>query len=177
MEKQQARSSLRSVLTDKHILTLAFATTCFEGSMYLFVFFWSPSLIAARAASITASQTIPFGLIFSCFMCAMMLGSQSFSAVGVGSRKDASRFLLNTVALAAISLLIPILAKAEACVFWSFALFEVCVGMYFPAMSRLKSELVEEAVRGKVYGLMRIPLNLFVVVALGLTREGQSAYL
>ena len=40
-------------------------------------------------------------------------------------------------------------------------------------MSRLKSELVEDAVRGKVYGMMRLPLNVFVVLALGVTREGK----
>ena len=70
--------------------------------------------------------------------------------------------------------LIPILQKAESITFWSFALFEICVGIYFPTMSRLKSEIVEDAVRGKVYGLMRLPLNVFVVVALGTTRGGDA---
>jgi hypothetical protein len=41
-------------------------------------------------------------------------------------------------------------------------------------MGRLKSELVDDAVRGKVYALMRLPLNIFVVLALGLTQEGEN---
>lgn len=39
-------------------------------------------------------------------------------------------------------------------------------------MSKLKSELVDDAVRAKVYGTMRLPLNIFVVLALGLPQEG-----
>ena len=62
----------------------------------------------------------------------------------------------------------------EVVTFWSFALFEVCTGLYFPTMSRLKSEIVEDAVRARVYGLMRLPLNVFVVVALGITKDGDA---
>jgi hypothetical protein len=41
-------------------------------------------------------------------------------------------------------------------------------------MSRLKSEIVEDGVRAKVYGLMRLPLNIFIAVALGVTRDGDA---
>lgn len=149
------------------------ATTIFEGSMYLFVFFWSPALKSSRAVSgITDSP--PFGLIFSCFMSAMMMGSMLFSAVELRNERDTGKLLLLILALAANSLLIPVLVTAEAITFWSFTLFEMCVGLYFPTMSRLKSELVEDAVRGKIYGMMRLPLNVFVVFALSVTREGES---
>lgn len=117
----------------------------------------------------------PFGLIFSCFMSAMMMGSMIFSSIELRSERDTGRLLLSILALAAISLLLPVLATAEALAFWCFSLFEACVGLYFPTMSRLKSELVEDAVRGKVYGMMRLPLNVFVVLALGVTREGKHS--
>lgn len=154
--------------------------------MYLFVFFWSPALKAARASSASTrgippenggenAPGLPFGLIFASFMSAMMLGSMTTSAMNLTSNlKTSSRLTLHTVALAAIALVTPVLAKSsETGVFWAFALFEICVGMYFPAMSKLKSEVVEERVRGKVYGMMRVPLNLFVVLALGSTKEGK----
>ncbi|KAI7231958.1 major facilitator superfamily domain-containing protein [Hortaea werneckii] len=180
------QATYRDILGDRRILTLAFTTTAFEGSMYLFVFFWSPALKAARASSTSAAGVsqeadknmpgLPFGLIFASFMSAMMLGSMATSAMNLTSNlKTSSRLTLHTVALAAIALIIPVLAKAsETGVFWAFALFEICVGMYFPAMSKLKSEVVEERVRGKVYGMMRVPLNLFVVLALGSTKEGDA---
>ncbi|KAI6909277.1 DUF791-domain-containing protein [Hortaea werneckii] len=181
-----AQATYRDILRDKRLLTLAFTTTAFEGSMYLFVFFWSPALKGARASSASARGLsleadenmpgLPFGLIFASFMSAMMLGSMATSAMNLTSNlKTSSRLTLHTVALAAIALIIPALAKSsETGVFWAFALFEICVGMYFPAMSKLKSEVVEERVRGKVYGMMRVPLNLFVVLALGSTKEGDA---
>ncbi|EME89189.1 uncharacterized protein MYCFIDRAFT_14297, partial [Pseudocercospora fijiensis CIRAD86] len=158
-------AGLQNTILDKRILTLAMATTVFEGSMYLFVFFWSPALKSSRALSGVA-ELPPFGLIFSCFMSAMMMGSMIFSSIELRSGRDTGRLLLSILALAAISLLLPVLATAEALAFWCFSLFEACVGLYFPTMSRLKSELVEDAVRGKVYGMMRLPLNVFVVLAL-----------
>ncbi|KAI6832478.1 DUF791-domain-containing protein [Hortaea werneckii] len=181
------QATYRDILCDRRLLTLAFTTTAFEGSMYLFVFFWSPALKAARASSASARGMslentgedvpgLPFGLIFASFMSAMMLGSMTTSAMNLTSNlKTSSRLTLHTVALATIALVTPVLAKSsETGVFWTFALFEICVGMYFPAMSKLKSEVVEEKVRGKVYGLMRVPLNLFVVLALGSTKEGDA---
>lgn len=105
-------------------------------------------------------------------MSAMMLGSMIFSGIDLKSVKDTGRLLLGILTLAANCLLVPVLASSEMATFWGFTIFEVCVGMYFPAMGRLKSELVDDAVRARVYGVMRLPLNLFVVLALGLTQEG-----
>lgn len=172
-EKSSTPRTLRSILSDRKILALGLTTTIFEGTMYLFVYFWSPALISARAAaSKTASP--PFGLIFSCFMCALMLGSLVFSSLRPDSPRDAARLMLTILALASYGMLVPVLSSSEAAVFWSFALFEACVGLYFPTMSKLKSDLIDDSVRAKVYGLMRLPLNVFVVSALGLTREGDT---
>jgi hypothetical protein len=171
-EKGRSGVSLKSTLMDKRILALGLATTLFEGCMFLFVFFWTPALKSSRAiAGIIASP--PFGLVFSCFMSAMMLGSMLFSLLDLRTERDVGRLLLSVLATASIALMLPVLARREIPTFWNFAVFEACVGMYFPTMGRLKSELVDDAVRGKVYALMRLPLNIFVVLALGLTQEGK----
>ena len=39
-------------------------------------------------------------------------------------------------------------------------------------MGYMKGKVVGDGNRAHVYGLLRIPYNVFVVVALGLTREG-----
>ncbi|EFE43269.1 hypothetical protein TRV_01937 [Trichophyton verrucosum HKI 0517] len=62
-----------------------------EGSMYLFVVFWSPAIISAsKDDDIPGSP--PFGVIFASFMTAMMLGSQISSQLMVSppSREDSS---------------------------------------------------------------------------------------
>merc|ERR1712194_214838 len=48
----------------------------------------------------------------------------------------------------------------------AFTIFEVSVGMYFPAMGVLKSRLVPEASRSSIYNFFRVPLNIIVVFAL-----------
>jgi MFS transporter, MFS domain-containing protein family, molybdate-anion transporter len=39
-------------------------------------------------------------------------------------------------------------------------------------MAYQKGKIVEDGVRANVYGLMRIPLNVFVVLVLSTTKEG-----
>jgi hypothetical protein len=46
--------------------------------------------------------------------------------------------------------------------------------MYWPSVGYLKGRFVEDGVRARVYGMLRIPLNVFVVVALGVMREGEG---
>ncbi|CAJ1337739.1 unnamed protein product [Effrenium voratum] len=56
---------------------------------------------------------------------------------------------------------------AHVC-FLSFLVFEFCVGVYFPSIGTLKSELVPERIRATMYNICRVPLNA-VVVSLLLT--------
>ena len=172
-EKQHSDSGLRTLLADRRILALTAVTTFFEGSMYIFVFFWAPTLISARSLE-AAGSPLPFGLIFSCFMCAVMLGSTIFGFIKPDNVPDACHLMLSILVLASYGLIFPTWQISEGWSFWSFVLFEVCVGLYFPTMSRLKSEVVDDAVRAKVYGFMRLPLNLFIAIALGLTRDGNE---
>jgi MFS transporter, MFS domain-containing protein family, molybdate-anion transporter len=46
--------------------------------------------------------------------------------------------------------------------------------MYWPSVGYLKGRFVEDGVRARVYGMLRIPLNVFVVVALGAMRGGEA---
>lgn len=104
----------------------------------------------------------------------MMLGSLVFSVLKPPETTNAAMLMLSIFAICTWAILTPVLHSGENTTFWSFALFEVCVGMYFPTMSQLKSDIVEDAVRAKVYSWMRLPLNVFVVVALGLTEDGDE---
>ena len=158
-------------------MTLAAISCAFEGTMYLFIYFWSPALISARQSA-GMTESAPFGLIFASFMGAMMLGSMLF-AVMTPSLKDSiagpAYFLRLLLAVASSCLLLTVILPREAATFWAFCLFELCVGMYFPSMGCLKGQIVGDGERGKVYGLLRLPLNIFVVLSLGLTREGWSS--
>merc|ERR1740130_1976945 len=47
--------------------------------------------------------------------------------------------------------------------FAAFLLFEFSVGLYFPSVGVLKSDIVPENVRATMYNIYRIPLNAVVV--------------
>ncbi|KND89865.1 Molybdate-anion transporter [Tolypocladium ophioglossoides CBS 100239] len=173
-QKTDLGRGVRTVLTNKRILAIGIASCCFEGAMYLFVFFWSPALKSARLRA-GSEEELPFGIIFASFMCAMMVGAIIFSSrLGVPSRESATWGVLMAMLFASASLSCAVLFDSERALFLAFVSFELCVGAYFPIMGFLKSELIEDGVRGSVYSLLRLPLNLFVVGAHSLAREGMS---
>merc|ERR1719347_1044144 len=50
--------------------------------------------------------------------------------------------------------------------FISFLLLETSIGMYFPAISYLKSQMIPESHRANVMNWFRVPMNLFTCTAL-----------
>jgi hypothetical protein len=148
--------------------------------MYLFIFFWSAALKSVHALANENPTDLPFGIIFATFMCGMMLGSLGFSHATShiyarsdwGSLMTSAKLLTMAIAGTSMSLLVTTFSKNENTTFWMFVLFEMCVGIYYPSMGYQKGRVIEDGVRAKVYGLMRIPLNIFVVLALSLTTEG-----
>ncbi|KAL2757801.1 hypothetical protein ACRALDRAFT_1079890 [Sodiomyces alcalophilus JCM 7366] len=172
---ESAPSGLRMTLRDKRIWGLGFTSTFFEGTMYLFVFFWSQVLSSARKRAGSDGE-LPFGLVFSSFMCAMMAGSNIFSMIVRPHIRGLTLSLLLTVVLVVSGCLLAVvvLFEDEKWVFWTLCVIELCIGIYFPSMSYLKSEVVEDGARGRVYSIMRLPLNVFVVVVHSLDQEGDA---
>ncbi|OLN96483.1 Molybdate-anion transporter 1 [Colletotrichum chlorophyti] len=168
------KSGIQLILADRRILSLGMTSTFFEGAMYLFVFFWSAALKSARAKT-GSDEELPFGLIFSSFMCAMMAGSAFFSLyTKTHSRETTSFILMVVVLMVSCCLSAAVIVDSETLMFWALCMIEASIGAYFPSMSYLKSEVVEDGVRGRVYSLLRLPLNVFVVVAHSLDEEGDG---
>lgn len=71
-------------------------------------------------------------------------------------------------------MMIPIFVKSEVATLWCFCAYEMCVGVYYPCMGYQKGKVIDDGVRAQVYGVLRIPLNVFVVAALALTKEGDT---
>ena len=68
-------SKVLSLLKDPRIVCLGLASTMFEGSMYLFVFFWSPALRSVQ----TTTGGLPYGIIFASFMASILAASLAFN--------------------------------------------------------------------------------------------------
>jgi hypothetical protein len=56
--------------------------------------------------------------------------------------------------------------QAEITTFLSFNAFELCCGIYFPAIGSLKSNVIPEASRSTIMNFFRLPLNLIVAFVL-----------
>jgi predicted MFS family arabinose efflux permease len=80
-----------------------------------------------------------------------------------------------TLTVAAICFMLPVLICDESVAFWCFCVFEICCGAYFPTIANLKEKIIDDGVRAKIYGIIRIPLHICVVVGLSLTTDGKDS--
>jgi hypothetical protein len=136
------------------LLILGLTQTCFEGSMYLFVFIWVPSL-----QEITRYDgALPLGYIFSSFMVSMMSGSLVYTIIVAYSKMKGTESSLTThaklssivCAVSALSLACSITSRNEEVRFWAFCVFEACVGMYYPVQGMLRGTLISNEHRATV---------------------------
>lgn len=138
--------------------------------MYLFVFFWTPALKSAQ----TTTSALPYGLIFASFMASALAASLAFNLITARQVVRYSTLLLAILATANFCFFSSVHPKSEQSTFWIFCLFEATVGMYWPCTGYLKGKLIDDGMRAQVYAILRIPLNLFVVVVLLYTGDGEA---
>jgi hypothetical protein len=145
---------------DPMLAILGLTQTCFEGSMYLFVFIWVPSLQEA-----TLINTLPLGYIFSSFMISMMCGSILYTMIvsyskikGIDSSLTTHAKLSSIVcAVSALALACSISSRREEVRFFAFCAFEACVGMYYPVQGMLRGTLISNEHRATVSDIIPVP--------------------
>lgn len=148
-------------LKDKGIWMVGLTCSFYESAMFLWVFVWTP-LITTEGR-----KPPPYGLIFTCFMVACMFGSKMFEIVS--KFFSAATILVFALMSAFVAHLLMIHGNSQSNVSFllgQFILFEITVGLYFPAAGTLKGQLVPESCRATIYNFFRIPLNTIVVLAL-----------
>mmetsp|Transcript_16013 Transcript_16013/g.32827 ORF Transcript_16013/g.32827 Transcript_16013/m.32827 type:complete len:480 (+) Transcript_16013:212-1651(+) len=164
------KKGFKTIVENKAVMLCGLISSLFEGSMFTFVFMWTPALTPSAAEG----ETLPFGLIFATFMVACMAGSTLFSIVTkITPVEEVSKY---TFCVASASLFIPVLTNNYTLIFVGFLVFEGCVGLYFPAIGTLKGMVVPESQRSAIYNIFRIPLNVIVLVVLLSKIEMTSAF-
>ena len=104
-----------------------------------------------------------------------MFGSLLYKHVSTSANPlPAQKMLTGILAVSSLCFFIPGHFRDERLTLWCFCIFELCCGVYYPAMGSLKSKLIEDGSRASIYGILRIPLNVFVVLALSTTKEGKQ---
>eukprot|EP00741_Cyanophora_paradoxa_P002968 tig00000655_g2881.t1 len=150
------KNAWQTLISDQKVWLLGSIQSLFEGSMYIFVFKWTPSL--------SGSTPIPHGMIFACFMVCVMIGSAVFKYLMASSRIE--NFARGMFATAAVSLFVPVITENRTMRLLSFLIFEVCCGIFWPCLGTMRSKYVPEEVRATIMNFFRVPLNLFVVTVL-----------
>jgi len=150
--------SLQLCFSNRRIWLTGLIVASFEGSMYAFVFNWTPALQSSEVPP-------PYGLIFALFMMACMSGA-AISTISDGFIKPGLRLAL---AFGAAAIALGVAASSSGNLKYSFAsflVFEFSVGVYFPSIGIVKSEVVPEHVRSTMYNIYRVPLNAVVMCLL-----------
>jgi hypothetical protein len=125
----------RLLVTNEKVLLLGLIQSCFESAMYIFVFMWTPALESSLQATETAKRPIlPHGIVFAIFMASVMIGSKLFESL-IASR-PVENFTRWVFVLSSLALAMPILTQNHNIQLLAFCVFEVCCGLYFPAVVR-----------------------------------------
>ncbi|KAJ0102009.1 hypothetical protein Patl1_05243 [Pistacia atlantica] len=170
----QFRSAAVAIASDEKIALLGAIQSLFEGSMYTFVFLWTPALSPNN-------EEIPHGFIFATFMLASMLGSSLASRLLARSSLRVESYMQIVFLVSSVSLLLPIITSLlvtpskvrggsisfSGCIqLLGFCTFEACVGLFWPSIMKMRSQYIPEEARSTIMNFFRIPLNIFVCVVL-----------
>ncbi|CAI0441803.1 unnamed protein product [Linum tenue] len=90
--------------SDEKIALLGAIQSLFEGSMYTFVFLWTPALSPS-------GEDIPHGFIFATFMLASMLGSSVASRLLARSSPKAESYMQIVFLISAAALMLPVITS------------------------------------------------------------------
>uniref|UniRef100_A0A7S3DMF5 Molybdate-anion transporter n=1 Tax=Palpitomonas bilix TaxID=652834 RepID=A0A7S3DMF5_9EUKA len=154
------KRGLMAMVNDKNVMLLGLVQSLFEAAMYIFVFMWTPTL----GGEVTS---LPHGLVFSSFMVCVMVGGAIFNRM---SSQASTKVLAGRVRVvffvAAIALFFPVFGGGWRLNYLAFCVYEVCVGIFWPVIGTLRSDIVPETVRASVMNNFRIALNGVVVVVL-----------
>lgn len=158
------RNAFTTTVQNRDILFCGIISSLFEGSMYIFVFMWTPLLRSFSKDSNEDDDELPFGVIFSTFMVCCMTGSSVFSFVV--EKVPVEKLGVVIFAVGSLAMLLVAWGTTDTIAFLGMNLFEVCVGMYWPIMGTMKGGIVPEDKRAAIYNLYRIPLNFIVLFSL-----------
>eukprot|EP00760_Papus_ankaliazontas_P013855 PhM_4_TR15910/c0_g1_i1/m.21299 len=153
--------SVEIMMSQKKILYLGLCQSFFEGAMYTFVFMWTPALQTANG-----DVTIPHGTIFACFMLSCSLGATLYSVLESNGVRHVTMLKGLFAASCAMMGLVCLNDQSPFLITLEFCLFEVGVGVFWPALGTLRSKHIPEAERATIMNLFRVPLNFIVCCVL-----------
>ncbi|KAK1304484.1 hypothetical protein QJS10_CPB11g00653 [Acorus calamus] len=159
----QFRGAAVAIASDEKIALLGAIQSLFEGSMYTFVFLWTPALSPNE-------EEIPHGFIFATFMLSSMLGSSIASRLMARSHLKVEGYMQIVFSISAVTLLLPIITNflvpssnvkggsisfSGSIQLFGFCIFEACVGIFWPSIMKMRSQYIPEEARSTIMNFFR----------------------
>ncbi|KAE8740723.1 hypothetical protein FOCC_FOCC013743 [Frankliniella occidentalis] len=149
---------------EKTLLHLGIIQMFYESAVYTFVIAWSPILLPLNFS---------LGLVFAAFMLSIMLGSIIYSSIMSSELTSPENMLSLAMKMATVSMTVVAILTAldtsqimtQIC-YVAFLVFEVSVGMYYPAWGYLAGRTVPEDIRASVVSWFRLPMNILTCICL-----------
>lgn len=165
--KKLCGEGFRMIVTKEEIFMLGAIEALFESVIYIVIFLWTPILQAGSPS---------LGIVFSSFMASILVGQGFFNVVSTTRHFRPSVLLMLSISMATVANFILIISthpdkRDISMSFSAFTLFEVAVGLYFPAMGYLRSRIIPDTHRWGVINWFRVPINLIACVVLMLLHE------
>mmetsp|Transcript_19191 Transcript_19191/g.28682 ORF Transcript_19191/g.28682 Transcript_19191/m.28682 type:complete len:478 (-) Transcript_19191:50-1483(-) len=168
---QQFMEGWKTTCSNSNIWRIGMTQALSEGAMYTFVFMWVPTLL-----SMDPPGGVPTGCVFSSLMIAITMGGllfqpyESFLTKFVSKTNSSELSASLIYALASASMAVPAYCISFASnentfrnILISFAVVEMCVGLFMPVAGTLRSKYVPDALQGAILNIFRLPLNAVVV--------------
>jgi len=172
---QQLRSAMWLIGADRRIALLGAMQGLYEGTMYTFIFLWTPALSPN-------DEHIPHGLVFASFMVACMAGS-ALSGILMCHGLRPEKYMQAVFLVASVSLAVPLCVHSYSrsvngghvrggmslearTQMVAFCVFEATIGLFWPSLMKMRSQYVPEEKLSTVINCFRMPVNAFVCVIL-----------
>lgn len=135
------------------LFQLGMVQMLFESAVYTFVIAWSPLLLPLHFS---------LGLVFAAFMLSIMLGSIIYSSMISSNYCSPEKMLSSSMRMATMSMMVVAVLTisdttqltTQIC-YIALLIFEVSVGIYFPAWGYLAGRAVPEDLRASVVSWFR----------------------
>jgi len=163
---QSYKEGAQLIWNNRPILWIGIVQSIIESCMYIFVFLWTPVLLIPK------NNEVPLGMIFSCFMVCIMIGSSIFSWFNTKGWSAGETLKCSAVIFSICTAICTYTATPQANIvmrnitFMAFLMLETSIGLYFPSIGVLRSQLVPESHRATVTNWFRVPMNIITCATL-----------
>lgn len=164
--KKVCSDGFRGIMSSEMIFMVGAVEALVESVIYIIIFLWTPILEPSKPS---------LGMVFSCFMLCILAGQGLFQILS-SKQIDVPVLLLSSCGIAFIANLLCVSSTNPDSAnpnlsFIALCLFEFAVGIYFPAMGYLRSQVIPEQHRWSIMNWFRVPINLISCIVLMLLHE------